>query len=177
MTVTLRLPALALLALLAATSLTGCGPQTDIPGNAPRLGRWERESKLVALIANDVWIDRDKAPFNLPPDSREEKPCFEPMLKTQNEINRDLLANSDSICRLDTLDTQGGLITATGKCGPVDKGGDTITGTIEFTGQERDDRAEATVSVQMLVRGRSGATERVRAAYQTTWRRLGDCGR
>ncbi|MDF7776632.1 DUF3617 family protein [Sphingomonas sp. AOB5] len=166
----IRYASLASLLLLAA-----CGPSIDNPSNLPKLGKWERESKLVALVANDVWIDRKDAPFQLPPDQTEVKDCFEPTLKSQREINRDMLANTDQMCRLEGLEQKGGLITSTGTCGPTEKSGMTITGTIEFNGVERENYADATVSVLMHVKGREGSSERVRAAYSTKWRRIGDC--
>ena len=157
--------------------LGGCGPTTDNPGNAPRLGQWQRESKLLALVANDVWIDRADAPFSLPPDKTEIKDCFEPTLKSGKEISSDLLANSQQMCRLETFDEKKGKITSTGTCGPTEKGGMTITGTIEFEGREREEVAEAKVAVNMIVKDRSGTSERVRIAYQNKWTRIGDCKR
>lgn len=163
-------------AILATTMLLGgCGPAVDNPGNAPRLGQWQHESKLLALVANDVWIDRADAPFSLPPDKTEIKDCFEPTLKSGKEISSDLLANSQQMCRLETFDEKEGKITSTGTCGPSVKGGMTITGTIEFDGREREEVAEAKVAVNMNVKDSSGTSERVRIAYQNKWTRIGDC--
>src|SRR5690606_15881281 len=120
--------------------------------------QWQRESKLLTLVANDVWIDRKDAPFPLPPDSRETKDCFEPTLKSRNEINRDMLANADKICRLETFDEANGNLTATGPCGPTEKSGMTVAGTIELTGRERENVAEAKVAVQLNVTDDSGAS-------------------
>lgn len=161
--------------LLTFVLLAGCGPSVDNPGNAPRLGQWQRESKLLALVANDVWIDRKDAPFTLPPDSSEIKDCFEPALKSGKEVSSDLLANSQKMCRLETFEEKEGKLTSTGTCGPTDRMGMTITGTIEFDGREREESAEAKVAVLMNVKDKSGASERVRIAYQTKWTRLGDC--
>ncbi|MCW3846164.1 DUF3617 family protein [Sphingomonas sp. LB-2] len=163
--------------LLTAGLLAGCGPMTDNPANAPRLGQWQKESKLLTLIANDVWVDRQDAPFSLPPDSTEIKDCIEPTLKSGREINRDMLANSEKLCHLETFDEKGGNLTSTGTCGPSDKMGMEISGTVEFEGHEREESADAKVAVNMNVKDKSGATERVRVAYQTKWTRLGDCKR
>lgn len=163
-------------AILAVTMLLGsCGPAVDNPSNAPRLGQWQRESKLLALVANDVWIDRADAPFSLPPDSKEIKDCFEPTLKSGKEISSDLLANSQKMCRLETFDEKEGKLISTGTCGPSNKDGMTITGTIDFEGREREESADAKVGVSMIVKDPSGTSERVRIAYQTKWTRLGDC--
>lgn len=163
--------------VMAAALLTGCGPVVDNAGNAPRLGQWQRESKLLTLVANDVWMDRKDAPFPLPPDSKEVKNCFEPTLKTQREINRDMLANAEKMCQLETFDDKGGNLTATGSCGPTEKSGMTVAGTIEVTGREREESAEAKVAVQLNVTDKSGASERVRVAYETKWTRIGDCAK
>lgn len=163
-------------ALLGACALLGgCGPVADNASNIPRLGQWQRESKLLALVANDVWIDRKDAPFSLPPDSTETKDCFEPTLKSGKEVNSDLLANSQQMCRLETFEENEGKLVSKGTCGPSEKGSNTITGTIEFDGREREESAEATVGVAMIVRGKDGASERVRIAYRTKWTRLGEC--
>lgn len=165
-------------ALLAATVLLGgCGPMTDNPSNAPRLGQWQHESKLLALVANDVWIDRKDAPFSLPPDSSEVKDCFEPTLKSGKEINSDLLANSQQMCRLETFEEDKGKLVSTGTCGPTTKAGMKVSGTIEFDGREREESAEAKVGVNMIVTDPSGTSERVRIAYQNKWTRIGDCKR
>jgi hypothetical protein len=169
----LHVPAL----MLATGLLGGCGPAVDNAGNIPRLGQWQRESKLLALVANDVWIDRKDAPFSLPPDSTETKNCFEPTLKSGKEVNSDLLANSQQLCRLETFEEKEGKLTSTGTCGPKDKDGMTVTGTIEFDGREREESAEAKVAVLMNVKDKSGTSERVRIAYQTKWTRVGDCKR
>lgn len=163
------------MSVIAAVLLTGCGPAVDNAGNAPRLGQWQRESKLLTLVANDVWIDRKDAPFSLPPDSKEVKNCFEPTLKTKGEINRDMLANAEKMCSLETFDEKDGNLTATGSCGPTEKSGMTVAGTIEVTGREREESADAKVAVQLNVRDKSGASERVRVAYETKWTRIGDC--
>lgn len=165
-------------ALLFGTILLGgCGPSVDIAGNIPLRGQWQRESKLLALVANDVWIDRKDAPFSLPPDSTEVKDCFEPTLKSGKEVNSDLLANSQQMCRLETFDEKEGKLVSTGTCGPTSKDGMEITGTIEFDGREKEQSADAKVAVSMNVKDRSGTSERVRIAYQTKWTRLGDCKR
>lgn len=161
--------------LLAAIPLSGCGPSTDNAANIPRLGQWQRESKLLTLVANDVWIDRKDAPFSLPPDSSEVKNCFEPTLKSGKEVNRDLLANSEKLCRLETFEEKEGKLVSTGTCGPSEKAGMTITGTIEFAGKEREESAEAKVGVSMNVKDETGASERVRIAYVAKWARIGDC--
>lgn len=161
--------------LAAALGTGGCGPAVDNPANPPRLGRWEHQSRLVALVANDVWIDRKDAPFTMPPDSKSVEACSEPTLKTRSALNRSLMANTESMCSLGALQQRGGLITASGTCGPTDKEGGTLTGTIEFNGQERETLAEAKVSVVILYKLPSGSTERLRAAYENVWRRVGDC--
>jgi len=164
--------------MLAATLLIGgCGPATDNPANAPRLGQWQRESKLLVLVVNDLGIDRKEAPFSLPPDSTEIKDCFEPTLKSGREVNSDLLANSQKMCRLETFDEKEGRLNSTGTCGPTEKNGMAVTGTIEFDGREREESADAKVAVSMNVKDRTGTTDRVRLAYQTKWTRLGDCKR
>lgn len=163
------------MSVMAAVLLTGCGPMVDNAANAPRLGQWQRESKLLTLVANDVWLDRKDAPFPLPPDSREVRNCFEPTLKTRREINRDMLANAEKLCQLESFEEKDGNLAAAGTCGPTGKSGMTVAGTIEVTGREREESAEARVAVQLNVTDKSGASERIRLAYETKWTRLGDC--
>jgi hypothetical protein len=162
--------------LLLPLALAGCGPLVDDPGNLPMRGRWQRESKLLALIANDVWIDRKDVPFKLPEDETVVKECFEPKLKTSDEINGDMLKGNSNMCSFGAIDRKDGKFTSTGTCGPQTKGGGTISGTIELTGREAPDRAEGKVSATLLFKTRDGASQRVRFGVETRWKRLGDCG-
>lgn len=162
--------------LLAALALSGCGPLVDDPDNAPLRGRWQRESKVLALVANDVWIDRDKIPFKLPADETVVKECFEPKLKTSDQINDDLMSGNKGMCSFGEIERKGGTFTSTGKCGPQNKMGYEVAGTIELTGHEAADRADAKVSATVLVKAKTGVSERVRFGVETRWKRLGDCG-
>jgi hypothetical protein len=162
--------------LLFPLALAGCGPLVDDPGNAPLRGRWQRESKLLALIANDVWVDRKDVPFKLPEDETVVKECFEPKLKTSDEINDDMLKGNRKMCSFGEIARKGGTFTSSGTCGPQEKSGGTISGTIELTGREAADRAEGKVSATLLLKTRDGASQRVRFGVETKWKRLGDCG-
>lgn len=162
--------------MLAALVLGGCGPMVDDPGNAPRLGRWERTTRVIALIANDVWIDRADVPFTLPDDETVIKNCIEPELKTGDQINRELMKSNKGMCQMGPIARHGRGFSSSGTCGPQEKGGSTISGTIEVTGRETEERAEAKLSAALVLKSRSGASERIRFGVETKWKRLGDCG-
>jgi hypothetical protein len=162
--------------LLAALALSGCGPLVDDPDNAPLRGRWQRDSKVLALVANDVWIDRKDLPFKLPPDETVVKECFEPKLKSADQINDELLRENKNMCRFDDIERKGAVFTSTGKCAPQDKMGYEVSGTVELTGRESADRAEGKVSATIFVKSRNGTSDRVRFGVETKWKRLGDCG-
>src|SRR4051794_19497476 len=98
----MALPARSL--LLLTLLLGGCGPQIDDPSNVPRLGQWHRESRLVALVINDVWVDRKDSPFKIPPDLDETKGCGEPTFNRREEVAEDLLSKTNDLCRLDSME-------------------------------------------------------------------------
>jgi hypothetical protein len=107
---------------LALVLLASCGPMVDDPKNVPLRGRWQQETKIVSLVANDVWIDRDKAPFPLPKDKFETKNCFEPRLKTADEINDDLLQGTAKNCKFGEIVRKGQEITSEGVCAATEMG-------------------------------------------------------
>ncbi|MET0307994.1 MAG: hypothetical protein ABW023_04745 [Sphingomonas sp.] len=158
------------LALLAG----GCG---DDPANIPRQGKWQRETRLIALVANDVWVDRKYAPFAIPEDGTEVEACAEPRLRSRDEVNRELLGRVGKVCTIDALDHRDGKITGSGTCGPTETDGRTVTGTIEVDGVEKPDRLGGKISIAVQVREVSGRSDRVRMGLETVWTRLGDCGR
>lgn len=161
--------------LLFALLLCGCGPGIDDPSNLPRMGQWHRESRLVALVINDVWVDRKDSPFKIPPDIDETKRCAEPTVTKRQEIADELLKQTDNLCRIDSMDRSGTTVTTKGSCGPEVKGGATLTGTAEFEGHEAEDSLNGRASVLMNVRMPDGHSERVRAGFESHWKRLGDC--
>lgn len=154
---------------------SGCGPRIDDPSNLPRLGQWHREARLVALVINDVWVDRKDSPFKIPDDIDETKDCAEPTVTRKEDIGAELSKQTDNLCRIDSLDRSGTIVTTRGSCGPEQKGGMTLSGTAEFEGHEAEDRLDGHSTVQMLVRMPDGHSERVRAGYEAHWKRLGDC--
>lgn len=161
---------------LAALALGGCIKQVDDPSNLPLRGKWQQESKLVTLVANDVWLDRKDAPFPLPEDKTEVKGCFEPKLKTADQINEDLLQGTAKNCKFGEIVKQGHDATADGVCEEKKTGPYTVSGKMDFTESEAPDKIDATVSATMFVRTPAGASQRVRFAAQVKWTRLGDCG-
>jgi hypothetical protein len=161
--------------IAALILLAGCGARADSPENIPKIGKWQKDVKLVALIANDVWIDRKDAPLDLPPDRNEVIPCIEPALQTKNKINNNFLANTEKLCTVDSLESSDGAIVGKGTCGPASRFGGTMSGTMEFDGREREDRIDATLSLNVNLKQSSGATERIRVGVEMKWKRLGDC--
>lgn len=161
--------------LLAALLLGGCGVRVDDPSNLPRMGQWHRDSRLVALVINDVWVDRKDSPFTIPPDLDETRGCAEPTITRREEIAEELAKQTDHLCRIDSLDRSGTTVTTRGSCGPEAKGGATLTGTAEFEGHEAEDRLNGRATVLMNVRMPDGHSERVRAGFESHWQRLGDC--
>lgn len=162
--------------IAAALLAGGCSPLVDNAANIPQRGKWQRETRLLALVANDVWVDRKRAPFEIPPDTSEIKPCIEPALKSRDEINRDMLGRTQDLCRFDTLDQSAGKVTGTGTCSRTANDGEALSGTIEFDGTEKPDRIDGKVHVELAVRDRRGRSERMRIGMETLWTRLGDCG-
>ena len=160
-------------AVLGALLISGCGPLVDDPGNPPIRGRWQRETKLTALVVNDVWIDRDKAPFQLPKDDSEIKACIEPALRSSADLNREWKAELK--CSFGPFERDGGSVNATGTCEPLAKAGGTVTGTMEFDGHLKDQSADGHISATIFYRHPTGATERIRFGVETRWTRLGDC--
>jgi hypothetical protein len=158
--------------------LGGCGPSIDIPGNVPKLGRWERSVKVTALIANDVWIDRKDAPFKLPPDKTEIEQCMEPVLRTAEDLNREMMKGSDATkCSYGEIVRDGRNFSSKGTCAPQEMEGSIVSGTVELAGKEGEDKLSAKVSASMLVKDKTGASERLRFGLEAKWTRLGDCGK
>lgn len=162
--------------IAAALMLAGCGPMVDNAANVPLRGKWEQTTRMLNLVANDVWIDRENVPFDLPKDQTEVKPCFEPTLKTADEINRDVLKGGGKACKFAEIERDGDEFSSTGTCMPEQRMGGTIKGTLEMTGREAPDKIGAKINGSLIHTTASGASERVRFAVETSWKRLGDCG-
>lgn len=161
-------------ACLASALLGGCGPRTDDPANIPLRGHWQQETKLVALVVNDVWVDRSEVPIPLPKDQVIDKRCFEPKLRTADEFN-DSFGNKLKNCSFGDLKREGGNITSEGTCSSKE-GFDGITsGKMELEVHEKADKIDSRLGFQLFVKGRSGASERVRFGVTSNWKRLGDC--
>lgn len=156
--------------------LAGCGPMVDNPSNVPLRGKWEQTTRMLNLVANDVWVDRKDVPFKLPEDQTEVKECFEPTLKSADEINRDVLKGEGKKCRFAEIEHNGSEFSSTGTCAPEERMGGTIRGTLELTGREAPDKIGAKINGSILHTTQAGASERVRFAVETQWKRLGDCG-
>lgn len=161
--------------LLPILLLGGCGPGIDDPSNLPRMGQWHREGHLVALVINDVWVDRKDSPFKIPPDIDETKGCGEPTVTRRGEIAAEMLKQTDNLCRLDSIERSGTTVTTKGSCGPEVKSGATLTGTAEFESHEAEESVNGRATVLMNVRMPDGHSERVRAGFESHWKRLGDC--
>jgi len=155
--------------------LGGCGPRIDDPSNMPRLGQWHREVRLAALVINDVWVDRKDSPFKIPPDIDETTDCAEPTVTRREELDAQIKKQTDSLCRIDSIDHSGTTVSSKGSCGPEDKGGMTLSGTADLEAHEAEDHIDGHSSVQMLVRMPDGHSERVRAGFEAHWKRLGEC--
>ena len=160
---------------LLALLLSGCGPGIDDPSNLPRMGQWHRETRLVALVINDVWVDRKDSPFKIPADIDETRNCGEPTITGRREIAEELLEQTDKLCRIDSVERSGTTVTTKGSCGPEVKNGATLTGTAEAESHEAEDSLNGHATVLMNVRMPDGHSERVRAGFETHWKRLGDC--
>jgi hypothetical protein len=159
----------------AVLLLSGCGPRIDDPSNVPKLGQWHRESRLVALVINDLWVDRKDSPFKIPDDIDETKDCVEPTITRREEIDEEIRKQTDGLCRIDSLDRNGATVSTKGSCGPEDKNGMTLSGTAEYEGHESETGLNGHSTVMMNVRMPDGHSERVRAGFEAHWTRLGDC--
>jgi hypothetical protein len=159
----------------AALLLGGCGALVDDPSNLPRRGKWHHDFRLVALVVNDVWVDRKDAPFAIPADIDKTRACVEPSITKRDEIAEELLSKTDRLCHLDSLDRDGTAVLTKGVCGPEEKSGATLSGTAEMNGRDGEDSLEGRTSVQMNVRMPDGHSERVRAGFEAHWQRLGNC--
>jgi hypothetical protein len=162
-------------AALGALLLSGCGPFVDDPANPPLRGRWQRESKVTALVVNDIWVDRKKAPFRVPEDETEVRNCAEPAIRSNADINRELVNKAELQCHFGELERDGGSLSATGTCDPKSISGGTVSGTMEFAGHLGNESADGRISATLFFRRASGDTERVRFGVETKWKRLGDC--
>lgn len=164
------------LTIAAATLLGSCGPMVDNPSNVPLRGKWEQTTRMLNLVANDVWVDRKNVVFKLPEDETTIKACFEPTLKTAEEINRDVLKGEGKKCQFGPIERDGDEFSSKGTCAPEERFGGTVRGTLELTGSEAPDAIGAKINGAILHTTPAGASERVRFAVETKWKRLGDCG-
>lgn len=162
-------------AMIAASMLGGCGFAADDPANIPQRGRWQREFKLVTLVANDIWLERKDAPFKLPEDRTESLGCTEPRLRSVKELNALMPRRDGPACTFESMDRKDGRFSAAGKCAPTEHAGLEIFGAVGLEGREKPDHIKSTAGMSLIVRGREGSSERVRLAYETVWTRLGDC--
>jgi hypothetical protein len=161
--------------LAGLMALGGCGRTVDDPANTPLLGHWQREMRIVSVVVNDVWVDRDKVPFALPPDKVEDLGCVEPQVKTREAMNQALAEHQELSCSLDEFGLHDHELTGTGKCAPVPRDAVTLSGTLEITGREKPDSVNATAGVNLFVHFPDGRTERARVADAVRWTRLGGC--
>ena len=162
-------------AVLGALLLSGCGPFVDDPNNPPLRGQWQRDSKVTALVVNDVWVDRKNAPFRIPDDETEVRNCAEPAIRSNDDINRELVNNANLQCHFDALARDGSTLSANGSCDPKQINGGTVSGTMEFAGHLANESADGHISATLFFRRTSGDTERIRFGVETKWKRLGDC--
>lgn len=161
----------------AAMLVGGCSTLVDDPANVPRRGRWHSEITLVALVADDRWIDRAQVPFILPKDGIKTHGCLEPRLNSEKDVARALLRDAELPCTLDTFEHVPGRFRLEGVCGPRLSGISELSGKIEIKGTERPDAIDARVTINMFVRRPSGTGSRVRVAADVEWRRSQDCGK
>lgn len=154
--------------------LGGCAPRTDDPANIPLRGHWQQETRLVALVVNDVWVDRKEVPVDLPKDQVTDKKCFEPKLRTVDEFN-DSFGNKLKNCSFGDLKREGGDVAGEGTCSANAGIGGTTSGKMELEVHEKADKIDSRLGFTLFVKGRSGASERVRFGVTSNWKRLGDC--
>lgn len=141
-------------ALIALAGLGGCGLAADDPANISQRGRWQREFRPVNLVANDIWLEREDAPFELPAEKTEAPGCVEPRLRSIEQINALMPVREGMSCTFETIDRQEGRIAGAGKCGPAQRNGFEIFGTIDLEGREKPDRVAAKIGMSLVVRGR-----------------------
>lgn len=169
-------PALIFTATLA---LGGC-VRVDDPANIPRLGHWQSTWRLVGFNIDGRSIDRETAPFRMPPDKTEDKGCVEPKLTDQREISAALSGLAESSCSLASFDRDGASITGQGRCTFPNHAGVTvgaaIGGTFSIALDEAPDHAGGVQQIEVYAHMPDGQTFQVHAAYKLEWTRLGDCG-
>jgi hypothetical protein len=162
--------------ILAALALTGCGPAIDNPANVPLLGHWQQTTKLTALVINDVWTDRKDAPFPLPEDKTIDRGCTEPMLKSNEQVNDDLFDGNLKACKFAPVTRDGLLTHSDAVCEASEIPGGTVSGKMEYNGEEAKDLFLVKLSATMFFKERSGASVPLRFGVESRWTRLGDCG-
>lgn len=163
------------LILLATLALPGCA-RVDDPANIPRLGHWQSTLRLVGLSIDSRSIDRETAPFQIPPDKTVDKGCIEPRLKSAREINDTLASSSKASCSLESLDRGSASITGQGRCSFPDSAGAKLAGTFSIALDEAPERAGGLQQVEVYAHLPDGQTVQAHAAYKLELTRLGDCG-
>jgi Protein of unknown function (DUF3617) len=165
-------PALIFVATLA---LGGCN-RVDDPANIPRLGHWQSTWRLVGFNIDGRSIDREAAPFPMPPDKTEDKGCVEPKLRDQREINAALSGLANSSCSLASFDRDGASITGQGRCTFPSHAGVSVGGTFSIALDEAPEHAGGLQQIEVYAHLPDGQTVQVHGAYKLEWTRLGDCG-
>jgi hypothetical protein len=163
--------------LCALLTLGGCGPMVDDPGNVPLRGRWQRETKLTALVINDVWVDRKDTPFDLPKDETIVKSCIEPVIRSASAANDELLhSRATRNCKFEAMARKGTTLTSDATCASANEYGGTIGGNMDMEAHEAPDKVDARLSAALFYRTPDGASQRIRMGMLAKWTRLGDCG-
>ncbi len=154
--------------------ITGCGPVVDDPNNIPRLGRWSDVTRLVSVRANGSAVDASKLPFDVPRFESKQS-CSEPRINSTEDIRGELYNEMLKKCEFGPMRRFGARASNSTQCDLPDNDGMKIRGAIQFNSEEKPDRIDGTLSMDIYAQSRKGTTEKFTVDYKRELKRLGDC--